>query len=130
MAELAAAAPFLKPALAGMELMLAQGDMMIAARYAAIASDPAAGARIFDRIRAEREAAVELVLAARGGRALLDDRLELRESVAFAAPLIDALNHLQVELLGRKRRGDDDPRTTLALQLTVNGVAAGLRNMG
>ena len=129
-AGLAAAAPFLKPALAGMELMLAQSDMAIAARYAALASDRAAGERIFARIRAERDAAVELVLAARGGRALLDDRPELRESVAFAAPVIDALNHLQVELLGRKRRGDADPRTTLALQLTVNGVAAGLRNTG
>ncbi len=129
-AGLAAAAPFLQPALAGMELMLAQSDMAIAARYAALASDPAAGARIFDAIRRERDAAVELVLAARGGTSLLDDRPELRESVAFAAPVIDALNHLQVELLGRKRRGDADPRTTLALQLTVNGVAAGLRNTG
>ena len=73
---------------------------------------------------------MELVLAARGGSALLDDRPELRDSVAFAAPVIDALNHLQVELLGRKRRGDEDPRLTLALQLTVNGVAAGLRNTG
>ena len=129
-AGLAAAAPFLKPALHGMELMLAQSDMGIAARYAALASDRAAGERIFARIREEREAAVALVLAARGGAELLDDRPELRESVAFAAPVIDALNHLQVELLGRKRRGDDDPRTQLALQLTVNGVAAGLRNTG
>ena len=129
-ADLAAAAPFLKPALHGMELMLAQSDMAIAARYAALASDRAAGERIFDAIRRERDAAVELVLAARGGAALLDDRPELKESVAFSTPVIDALNHLQVELLGRKRRGDADPRTTLALQLTVNGVAAGLRNTG
>ena len=129
-AELAQGAPFLQPALHGMELMLAQSDMAIAARYAALASDRGAGARIFDAIRREREAAVELVLAARGGTRLLDDRPELAESVAFAAPVIDALNYLQVELLGRKRRGETDPRVTLALQLTVNGVAAGLRNTG
>ncbi len=121
---------FLKPALHGMELALAQSDMAIAARYAGLASDPAAGARIFAAIRSEREAAVELVLAVRGGSELLDDRPELQESVSFAAPVIDALNHLQVELLARRRRGEDDERLTLALQLTVNGVAAGLRNTG
>ena len=128
--DLADRVGFLKPALHGMELALAQSDMGVAARYAALASDPAEGARIFDAIRREREAAVELVLGARGGAALLDDRPELAESVAFAAPVIDALNHLQVELLARRRRGEDDPRLTLALQLTVNGVAAGLRNTG
>ena len=130
LAGIAEAAPFLQPALHGMELALAQSDMAIAARYAALASDRAAGERIFDAIRREREAAVELVLGARGGSELLDDRPELAESVAFAAPVIDALNHLQVELLARRRRGEDDPRLTLALQLTVNGVAAGLRNTG
>ena len=128
--DLAEAAPFLRPALHGMELALAQSDMAIAARYAGLASDAEAGARIFDRIRRERDAAAELVLAARGGAGLLDDRPELLESVRFAAPVIDALNHLQVELLARRRRGEDDPRLTLALQLTVNGVAAGLRNTG
>ncbi len=128
--ELTEAVPFLRPALHGMELALAQSDMAIAARYAGLASDPASGARIFDRIRREREAAAELVLAARGGSHLLDDRPELAESVGFAAPVIDALNHMQVELLARRRRGEDDPRLTLALQLTVNGVAAGLRNTG
>ena len=50
--------------------------------------------------------------------------------VALAAEVVDPLNHLQVELLARRRAGDDDPQLKLAIQLTVAGVASGLRNTG
>ena len=74
--------------------------------------------------------AVELVLAIRGGTRLLDNHPEMAESVALAAEVVDPLNHLQVELLARRRAGDDDPQLKLAIQLTVAGVASGLRNTG
>ena len=121
---------FLTPAFAGMELALAQADMTIAARYAALASDQAAGERIFARIKDEHAAAVELALAVRGADALLDDRPELQQSVALSRRYVDPLNHLQVELLSRARRGEDPEILRLGLQLTINGVAAGLRSTG
>ena len=110
-----------------MEVALAQSDMAIAAKYAALHPR---GKPIFEKIRAEHDAAIELVLAIRGGTRLLDNHLEMAESVALAAEVVDPLNHLQVELLARRRAGDDDPQLKLAIQLTVAGVASGLRNTG
>lgn len=54
----------------------------------------------------------------------------MAESVALAAEVVDPLNHLQLELLARRRAGDDDPQLKLAIQLTVAGIASGLRNTG
>ena len=116
--------------LSNMELALAQSDMTIAARYAGLAHDvPNAGA-IMDAIRAEHEQAVAIALAIRGGDQLLDDRPDLLESVELAAQAVDPLNFLQLELLSRRRAGDQDEQLRLAIQLTVAGVAAGLRNTG
>lgn len=110
-----------------MEVALAQSDMAIAAKYAGLHPR---GKTIFEKIRAEHDAAIELVLAIRGGTRLLDNHPEMAESVALAAEVVDPLNHLQVELLARRRAGDDDPQLKLAIQLTVAGVASGLRNTG
>jgi len=110
-----------------MEVALAQSDMAIAAKYAGLHPR---GKPIFEKIRAEHDAAIELVLAIRGGTRLLDNHPEMAESVALAAEVVDPLNHLQVELLSRRRAGDDDPQLKLAIQLTVAGVASGLRNTG
>ncbi|MDZ4376523.1 MAG: phosphoenolpyruvate carboxylase, partial [Phenylobacterium sp.] len=110
-----------------MEVALAQTDMAIAAKYAALHP---AGQAIFEAIRAEHEAAMGLVLTIRGGARLLDNHPEMAESVALAAEVVDPLNHLQLELLARRRRGEDDPQIKLAIQLTVAGIASGLRNTG
>lgn len=112
-----------------MEVALAQSDMAIAAKYAALHAAPA-GKAIFARIKAEHDAACALVLAIRGGSSLLDNHPQMAESVALAAEVVDPLNHLQLELLARRRAGDDDPQLKLAIQLTVAGVASGLRNTG
>jgi phosphoenolpyruvate carboxylase len=110
-----------------MEVALAQSDMTIAGKYAALHPG---GRSIFEAIRAEHEAAIALVLAIRGGTRLLDNHPEMAESVALAAEVVDPLNHLQLELLARRRKGDDDPQIKLAIQLTVAGIASGLRNTG
>ncbi len=116
--------------LSNMELALAQSDMAIAARYAALAAGVPNGGAIMDTIRAEHERAVEIALSIRGGTQLLDDRPDLQESVELAALAVDPLNYLQLELLSRRRAGDEDEQLRLAIQLTVAGVAAGLRNTG
>jgi phosphoenolpyruvate carboxylase len=130
LAELAAEFDIVEALLSNMELALAQSDMGLAARYAALCADRASADPIFDAIRREHDAAVELALAIRGGTALLDDRPDLAESVALAAGSVRPLNHLQLELLSRRRKGDDSEETRLAIQLTVTGIAAGLRNTG
>ena len=83
------------------------------------------GIRFVGRTRSWR-----IALAIRGGSALLDNQPELAESVALAGLSVDPLNHLQLELLARRRAGDQDENVRLAIQLTVAGIAAGLRNTG
>lgn len=115
--------------LSNMEMALAQSDMAIAVKYAALCKGPTAE-DIFARIRAEYARACELVLAIRGGRQLLDHQPKTAESIALAAEAAAPLNHLQVELLARRRAGDEDPQLRLAIQLTIAGIASGLRNTG
>jgi phosphoenolpyruvate carboxylase len=128
--ELAGKFDIVETLLSNMELALAQADMALAARYAGLCEDRALATPIFDAIRREHDDAVALALAIRGGTSLLDDRPDLAESVALAAGSVNPLNHLQLELLSRRRKGDDSEETRLAIQLTVTGIAAGLRNTG
>ena len=115
---------------ATLELALAQSDMDLAERYAALAPDRPAAERIFDRIRREHAEAVALALKIRGGARLLDDRPELLASVEQGRRFAEPLNHLQLELLSRRRRGDTSEAVRLGVQLTISGVAASLRNTG
>jgi len=128
--EMAGGWDFFASLLSNMELALAQSNMGIAERYAALAPDKAAARRIFGAIRQEWEEAAALVLSLRGGAQLLDGQPELAESVALNARYVDPLNHLQLELLARRRGGDQSEGVRLGVQLTVNGIAAGLRNTG
>jgi phosphoenolpyruvate carboxylase len=130
LSELHAEDDFFATLLSNMELALAQSDMTMAEKYAALCPDAELRGRVFDAVRREHDAAVELALAIRGGSSLLDNQPDLAESVALAAEAVDPLNHLQLELLARRRAGDEDERVRLAIQLTVAGVAAGLRNTG
>ena len=130
LADLSDKYDFFAALLSNMELALAQSDMTIAARYAGLAKDVPGSEAIMDVIRAEHDRAVEIALAIRGGTKLLDDRPDLAESVELAAQAVDPLNFLQLELLSRRRAGDEDEQLRLAIQLTVAGVAAGLRNTG
>lgn len=128
--DLAGNFDFFASLLSNMELALAQSHMPIASRYVELSPDKANAERIFATIRREHERATELALAIRGGERLLDNQPDLAESVALAGRVVDPLNHLQLELLSRRRAGDQDEELRLAIQLTVAGIAAGLRNTG
>ncbi len=116
--------------LSNMELALAQSDMSMASRYAALAPDAKLAGAIMDQIQREHDAAVTLALSARGGARLLDNNPTLLSSVELARQIISPMNHLQLELLSRRRGGVEDDAVRLGLQLTVAGIAAGLRNTG
>ena len=70
------------------------------------------------------------LLAITGRGDLVDDNPPLARSIRNRIPYLDPLNHLQVELLRRYRAGQTDERTKRAIHLTINGLAAGLRNSG
>jgi phosphoenolpyruvate carboxylase len=73
---------------------------------------------------------VRALLIITGHATLLEDNPTLARSIRNRFPYLDPLNHLQVELLRRHRAGKTDPRTQRAIHLTINGLAAGLRNSG
>ena len=62
--------------------------------------------------------------------ALLEKNPDLAATIRSRLPYIDPLNHLQIELIGRRRRGDADEAVLEGVHLTINGIAAGLRNTG
>ena len=99
-------------------------------RSADLSPDRSAAERIFAQIAKEWDQAQALILQIRGMTGLLDDQQELAESIALARPCLDPLNRLQIELLSRRRRGENSTSIQLGIQLTLNGIAAALRNTG
>jgi phosphoenolpyruvate carboxylase len=128
--DLHAAWPFFATTLANMEMVLAKGDLNIARRYAGLVSDSALAAAIFDRIAAEWDRTLGALLAITGQSRLLERNADLAGAIRTRLPYIDPLNHLQIDLIGRLRRGDDQSQVREAIHLTINGIAAGLRNSG
>jgi phosphoenolpyruvate carboxylase len=122
--------PFFASVLSNMEMVLAKADVAIASRYADLVGDPALRSDIFGRIRAELEATVRVLQDIMGTSALLAGNAQLSRSIRYRFPYLDPLNHIQVELLRRFRAGDKDERSRRGIHLTINGIAAGLRNSG
>ena len=123
--------PFFATIIDNLQQVLAKTDLGIAAAYVELASDIPGAAEVFERIFAEHRSTVKAVLAVVGRRRLLATEPELRMSIARRKPYIDPLSYLQVELLRRKRQGIiTTVRVDPVVHLTINGIAAGLRNTG
>jgi phosphoenolpyruvate carboxylase len=113
-----------------MEMVLAKADLAIASRYAALVTDETLREAIFQRIRAEFDATTGALLRILGTDRLLAGNPQLAGSIRYRFPYLDPLNHIQIELLRRYRAGDKDERSRRGIHLTINGIAAGLRNSG
>jgi phosphoenolpyruvate carboxylase len=114
------------------QVSLRKADMLIAEVYAGLA-DAAARERVFPVVRAEHERTVRALLRLSGQRELLDHAPWLRRSIRVRNPYIDPMNYVQVALLHRLRAQPDAAEEDAlrdAVLLSVNGVAAGLRNTG
>ncbi len=122
--------PFFRALLSNLDMVLAKSDMSVASRYAELVPDEALRAAIFTRIQAEWERTVSALFAITGQRELLEANSALSRGFRNRSPYLDPLNHLQVELLRRWRAGETDDRVKRGILLTINGVAAGLRNSG
>jgi phosphoenolpyruvate carboxylase len=128
--EMASDWPFFRTLLSNMDMVLAKTNIAIASRYAALVPDKALGEAIFARLKAELEASIAGVLEVTGQGELLAQNPALARSIRNRFPYLDPLNHVQVELLKRHRAGDEDARVVTGIHLTINGIAAGLRNSG
>lgn len=127
--------PFFQTLLSNMDMVLAKTDLAIASRYAELVKDVALREAIFSRIRAEHQATVDAVLRITGQRELLDGNPLLKRSIRNRFPYLDPLNHVQVEMLSRHREAtagnaSTDERIRIGIHISINGIAAGLRNSG
>ncbi len=121
---------FLTNLLGNVEMTLAKTDLRIAGFYVAELVDPTLHP-IFDDIVAEHDRTQREVLGLIGSNVLLERHPILRNTLAVRASYLEPLHHLQVELLSQRRRTEEpDADLHRALLLTVNGIAAGLRNTG
>src|SRR5262245_15216625 len=122
--------PFFRAMLSNLDMVLAKTDLGIAGRYAELVEDRFFGKSIFQHIETEWHASREQLFAITGATEFLADNPTLARSIRNRFAYLDPLNHLQVELLRRYRGGDQDERTVRAIHLTINGIAAALRNSG
>jgi phosphoenolpyruvate carboxylase len=122
--------PFCRTLLSNMDMVLAKSDIGIASRYKDLVEDAELRETIFARLRGEWEGSLQALLAILNQRTLLEGNPALARTIRDRFPYIDPLNHVQLELLKRYRAGDTDERVVQGIHLTINGIAAGLRNSG
>jgi phosphoenolpyruvate carboxylase len=127
--EMHASWPFFRVMLSNLDMVLAKTDLGIGERYAELAAKPLREA-IFPRLRSEWHEARDQLFAITGAGHFLADNPTLARSIRNRFAYLDALNHIQVSLLRRYRGGDTEARTVRAIHLTINGIAAALRNSG
>ena len=122
--------PFFKTLLSNMDMVLAKSDLALAGRYAELVSDARLRKRIFSAIEAEWHATAHALGQITGEKQRLANNAALQRSIRHRFPYIDPLHHLQVELVRRYRAGIVDERVQRGIHISINGIAAGLRNTG
>ena len=130
LAEMAQGWPFFAASLANMEQVIAKSDMDIAARYATLVEDRALADAIFPRIVGGWQQAHDGLLEITGQTRLLQAHPALDASIRLRLPYIEPLNLLQIELIKRRRAGDEDERIGEGILLSINAIATALRNSG
>ncbi|MBL0937604.1 MAG: phosphoenolpyruvate carboxylase [Gemmatimonadaceae bacterium] len=122
--------PFFRTLLSNVDMVLAKSDLRVASRYAELVRDPELRHTIFSRIEAEWQRTRDALVQITGETEFLVDNPLLARSMATRFPYMDPLNHLQIALLRRFRETGDEDRVRRGIHITINGIAAGLRNSG
>jgi len=122
--------PFFRTQLSNMDMVLAKSSISIASSYADLVEDETLRRKIFGRIRDEWHLTIDLLLQISGQERLLQKNPLLERSINNRFPYLDPLNHIQVEMLKLHREKSDNPKVLRGIQLTINGISAGLRNSG
>jgi phosphoenolpyruvate carboxylase len=122
--------PFFRTLLSNMDMVLAKSSIAIASRYAELVPDKALREKIFGRIRQEWQTSIDILLNIMEQERLLQGNPLLERSIRNRFPYLDPLNHVQVELLKEHRAQNPDEAVLRGIQITINGISAGLRNSG
>jgi phosphoenolpyruvate carboxylase len=116
--------------LRNVEMALGKVDLATARLYSSLVADPALRERIYDLFEAEFHRTVRAVLAVTRQTELLQTNQVLGRSIKLRNPYVDPMHLIQVDLLRRKRAGEDTPEVNRAIAATISGISAGLRNTG
>ncbi len=122
--------PFFRTLLSNMDMVLAKSDLALASRYAELVADAKLRKKIFAAIDSEWHKTAHALGVITGDKQRLAGNAALQRSIRHRFPYIDPLHHLQVELVRRYRAGQTDQRVQTGIHISINGIAAGLRNTG
>ncbi|MCM2264240.1 MAG: phosphoenolpyruvate carboxylase [Desulfuromonadales bacterium] len=122
--------PFFFDLVRNVEMALAKVDLPLARLYADLVEDAALRERVWMLLTGEFSRTRRMILAVTGQETLLETSADLARSLRLRAPYIDPLNLVQIELLHRRRQGEENPQLDYVLAATINGIANGLRNTG
>jgi len=122
--------PLMLDIVRNVEMALAKSDFGIAKLYASLVEDAALRDRVYSKLEAEFNRTREMILAVTGQEELLQTNPVLARSIKLRNPYVDPLSLIQVELMRRKRAGEDTDAMNRAIASTINGISAGLRNTG
>jgi phosphoenolpyruvate carboxylase len=122
--------PFFKTLLSNMDMVLAKSDLALASRYSELVSDAKLRKKVFTAIETEWHRTADVMALLTGEKHRLANNPALARSIRHRFPYIDPLHHLQVELIRRYREGKADERVQRGIHISINGIAAGLRNTG
>ncbi|RXH57724.1 phosphoenolpyruvate carboxylase [Granulicella sibirica] len=112
------------------EMALAKSDFGIARLYASLVEDEGLRDRVFSMLEAEFTLTQKMILGITGQTSVLEKNTVLERSIRLRNPYVDPMSLIQVELIRRKRAGDDSQEMNRAITATINGISAGLRNTG
>ncbi len=116
--------------LRNVEMALGKADLGTARLYSKLVKDEKLRERIYDMFEAEFHRTVRAVLAVTRQKELLESNQVLAHSIKLRNPYVDPMHLIQVDMLRRKRAGEDTPDVNRAIAATINGISAGLRNTG
>lgn len=122
--------PFFRTLLSNMDMVMAKSDLALASRYSELVTDARLRRKVFGAIEAEWQRTGEALVRITGEKQRLAGNTALARSIRHRFPYIDPLHHLQVELVRRWRAGKGDERVQTGIHISINGIAAGLRNTG
>jgi phosphoenolpyruvate carboxylase len=122
--------PFFRTLLSNMDMVLAKSDLALASRYSELVTDTRLRKRVFSAIEAEWHLTADALHRITGDKQRLVQNTALARSIRHRFPYIDPLHHLQVELVRRWRAGQADEKVQTGIHISINGIAAGLRNTG
>lgn len=122
--------PFFTDLIRNVELALTKVDLPIARRYAELVNDGALRERFFSLVVEEYQRTLTVVLEITGQSHLMEHQPSLARSLRLRTPYVDPLSLMQIELLRRKRAGEESDELNYLLAATIHGIAAGLRNTG